>query len=239
MEKIEFASSIMGLSFDLEELPFLIGGRKCLLLFQGGTKKLLEAVHIDSAADLHTMEVPDGEGCKQIRVFEDIVKLMLENEFSRSDVIVAVGGGSLTDLAGFTASLYKRGMSLILIPTTLLGMVDAAIGGKNGIDFGGKKNMIGTFKHPDTVFIHTPFLRSLPELQYRSGLGEVIKYGVSLDPPLLEYMNYRKDGIKARESNATMHVIERCVHAKVGIVKRDEHETIGIREVLNFGHTVG
>lgn len=188
---------------------------------------LLEVVywlHCDPAVDII---IKAGEEHKNLQTVQRIWKTMLKHHADRNALIVNLGGGVITDLGGFAASTYKRGIKFINIPTTLLAMVDAAIGGKTGIDFGGGKNQIGTFAEAEEVIIDTVFLSTLPRRELLSGLAEMLKYGFISDANLLNtnlenYQDY----------------ILRCGEIKRGIVAHDPTEK-GLRKVLNFGHTIG
>jgi 3-dehydroquinate synthase len=159
---------------------------------------------------------------------------LVENEADRKTLLINLGGGVVTDMGGFVASVFKRGIPFINIPTTLLGLTDASIGSKTGIDLSLAKNQIGTFAHPQAVFISTDFLRNLPERELISGMGEVLKYA---------FIDNNKiwDTIKYQELSADIDFdifVNECVHIKNKIVEQDFYEQ-GIRKVLNFGHTFG
>ena len=142
-------------------------------------------------------------------------------------LIINLGGGVLTDLGGFVASTFMRGIRFVHIPTSLLGMVDAAIGGKTGVDFGGLKNMIGVFSRAESIIVDSNFLRTLPSQHYRNGLAEVLKHAFISDPELLVMMEENED-----------ELIARSIQVKLDVVQRDELES-GERKKLNFGHTIG
>ncbi|MEM0016008.1 MAG: 3-dehydroquinate synthase [Saccharolobus sp.] len=183
--------------------------------------------------------IDDGEESKDLSNIIDIIKKLFERNFDRGDYIVAVGGGTITDIAGFVASIYLRGLNLVNIPTTLLGMVDAAIGGKNGVNFSGIKNVIGTFYQPTMIISDITFLDTLPLEEIRKGLAEVIKYAITLDKNLYDYLSLNKEKILNKDEEALEEVIYRSSLNKLEVVKQDERETRDIRIVLNFGHTVG
>lgn len=188
---------------------------------------LLEVVywlHCDPAVDII---IKSGEQHKNLQTVQRIWKTLMKHCADRNALLINLGGGVITDLGGFAASTYKRGIKFINIPTTLLAMVDAAIGGKTGIDFGGGKNQIGTFAEAEEVIIDPVFLSTLPRRELLSGLAEMLKYGFISDANLLNtnlenYQDY----------------ILRCGEIKRGIVARDPTEK-GLRKVLNFGHTIG
>jgi len=183
--------------------------------------------------------VEDGEKGKDVQNVLDLAENLLQAGFTRWDTVVSLGGGTVSDLAGFTASIYMRGINLVNVPTTLLGMVDASIGGKNGINFGGFKNLLGTFYHPSLIVEDLDFLDSLPQVEITRGMAEVIKYAVTLDKGLYDYLAEKDGAVKSREEEVMEEVVERSVLDKLQVVKADERETKGIRIVLNFGHTMG
>ena len=168
-----------------------------------------------------------GEQYKTLQTVQRIWKTLLKHHADRNALLVNLGGGVITDLGGFAASTYKRGIKFINIPTTLLGMIDAAIGGKTGIDFGGGKNSIGTFAMADEVIIDPVFLTTLPQRELLSGLAEMLKYGFIADANLLNVNieNYQQ-------------YIDHCAGIKRKIVSQDPTEK-GLRKILNFGHTIG
>ena len=181
-------------------------------------------LHCDSAVDI---VVKAGEQHKNLQTVQRIWKTLMKHHADRNALLINLGGGVITDLGGFAASTYKRGIKFINIPTTLLAMVDAAIGGKTGIDFGGGKNQIGTFAEAEEVLINPVFLETLPERELRSGLAEMLKYGFISDAKLLE--------INLENCH---DFILRAGDIKREIVSKDPTEK-GLRKVLNFGHTIG
>ena len=187
------------------------------------------------------IEVPiiDGEEAKDINYALKLVKILFEKDFDRGDYVIALGGGTVTDVVGFVASIYMRGLNLINIPTTLLGMVDASIGGKTGVNFENVKNIIGTFYQPTMIISDLNFLLTLPTEEIRKGLAEVIKYGLVLDKELYDYLAMNKDKVLSKDNDALEEIIYRSSKDKLSVVKADERETKGIRIVLNFGHTIG
>lgn len=181
-------------------------------------------LHCDLAVDI---VIKAGEQHKNLQTVQRIWKSLMKHHADRNALLVNFGGGVITDLGGFAASTYKRGIKFINIPTTLLAMVDAAIGGKTGIDFGGGKNQIGTFAEAEEVIIDPVFLETLPERELLSGLAEMLKYGFIADGNLLNVNleNYQQ-------------FIVRCGEIKREIVAQDPTEK-GLRKILNFGHTLG
>ena len=175
--------------------------------------------------------LPDGDESKQMAVVEEVYRYLNDHRFTRNDAIVAVGGGALTDVAGFIAGTYLRGISAVYVPTTVLGAVDASIGGKTGINVGGK-NLAGVFRHPDAVIIDVDILDALPEPIKVEGAAEAIKTGFIRDMAIVEA--YERDGIDVDLAD----VVDRSVAVKVDVVNADFTEQ-GIRAILNYGHTVG
>ena len=171
--------------------------------------------------------IKSGEKYKTLQTVQRVWKTLMRHHADRNALLVNLGGGVITDLGGFAASTYKRGIKFINVPTTLLGMIDAAIGGKTGIDFGGGKNQIGTFAEAEEVIIDPFFLETLPTRELLSGLSEMLKYGFIADAKLLETSieNYQDYVLRAGE-------------IKRGIVAQDPYEA-GFRKILNFGHTLG
>ncbi len=181
-------------------------------------------LHCNSAIDII---IKAGEQHKNLQTIQRIWKVLMKHHADRNALLINLGGGVVTDLGGFAASTYKRGIKFINVPTTLLAMIDAAIGGKTGVDFGGAKNQIGTFADAEEVLINPDFLMTLPTRELLSGLSETIKYGFIADSKLLQadLENYEQYILRAGE-------------IKREIVAQDPYET-GIRKILNFGHTYG
>lgn len=176
--------------------------------------------------------IPQGEKSKNFDTYKELLEVLNKNAFSRADCIVAVGGGVVGDLSGFTAATYMRGIDFINIPTTLLSQVDSSIGGKTAIDFGGYKNTVGAFYQPKAVIIDPDVLKTLSRRQFNNGLAESIKMAATSDKTLFELI----ENNNAEEIIDT--VIERSLRIKKAVVEEDEKE-LGLRKVLNFGHTAG
>jgi 3-dehydroquinate synthase len=182
--------------------------------------------------------VADGERSKTLRTVERVHDALVQAKADRSVVIVAVGGGVIGDLVGFAAASYLRGVRIVHVPTTVVAQVDSAIGGKTGVNHRLGKNLIGAFHSPSLVIADPVVLASLPAREFRSGLYEVIKYGVISDPSLIDRMRATLPAILARDPNALAPLVESSCRIKAAIVSADERES-GLRRVLNFGHTVG
>lgn len=174
---------------------------------------------------------PAGEKSKTRKTKEKIEDGLIRKGFGSDTVIVGLGGGVVTDLAGFVAATYCRGVRLVLIPTTLLGMVDAAIGGKNGVNTSNAKNRIGTIYFPELIVIDTDFLKTLSEKEMLMGGAEILKYGLIDDPSLFQAL--------PKLFNSIEKTIEKSIHVKMRVVGEDPEEKKGLRRVLNFGHTIG
>ncbi|MBN2023217.1 MAG: 3-dehydroquinate synthase [Pirellulales bacterium] len=191
----------------------------------------------DLAVDLVAME--PGEPTKSIDMAMSLWEGLVELGADRKTVIVAVGGGVVGDLAGFVAATFARGVRFLQVPTSLLAQVDSSVGGKVGINLPQAKNMVGAFLQPVGVLVDAATLATLPEREYRSGLAEVVKYGVILDAVLFDQLEANAAGLLARQDDLLIDVIAQCCRLKADIVRRDEHETTGLRAVLNYGHTFG
>jgi len=188
----------------------------------------------DNLNGAEVIQLDSGEENKNIEVCIQVWKTLLELKVSRNDVIINLGGGVITDLGGFIASTFKRGVSFIQVPTSLLAMVDASIGGKVGVDLAGLKNLIGNFAKPEMVVVDVDFLDSLPEVQLKCGFAEVLKHGAILD------RNYWMQATKNTDLELThiKSLVSRSVELKNELVLED-FEDKGARKKLNFGHTVG
>ncbi|QPK82445.1 3-dehydroquinate synthase [Corynebacterium qintianiae] len=211
-----------------------IGARKVLIVHQVPLAAVAREI-CSNLASSHVecilAPVPDAEGGKSLDVAAGLWALLGEKRFGRQDVIVGVGGGAATDLAGFVAATWMRGIKVIQVPTSLLGMVDAAVGGKTGINTAAGKNLVGSFHVPDSVFIDLERLVTLPEEELISGSAELIKTGFIADPRILElYL----DNPQAHYAE----LVERSVAVKASVVGQDLKES-GLREMLNYGHTLG
>jgi 3-dehydroquinate synthase len=185
--------------------------------------------------DLHV--VASGESSKSIQALERLWGQLLSCRADRGSLILAVGGGVVGDLAGFAAATFARGLMLVQVPTTLLSQVDSSVGGKTGVNLPGAKNIVGAFWQPSLVLIDTETLTTLPAREYRSGLAEVVKYGVILLPELFGYLEINAVQILNREPTALKHLIFESCRAKAMVVEQDERETTGLRAILNYGHT--
>jgi len=225
------------------ELPALAGeqARTVVVIHPAGLGQIAEPVSRalrEAGYQVHAERIPDGEAAKDITVAAGLWSRLAEHRVSRSDAIVGVGGGAATDLAGFTAATWLRGIRLVLVPTTLLAVVDAAVGGKTAINIPEGKNLVGAFYPPAGVVADPAVLASLPPAEYASGLAEVIKTGFIADPAILKLIE-ADPGAAARPGGPhERELIERAVRVKAAVVSADLHEA-GPRQMLNYGHTLG
>lgn len=190
--------------------------------------------YIDGLNKTEIIEIPSGEENKTLDICSSVWETLTEYEFSRNDVLICLGGGMVCDMGGFIAALYKRGMDCIYIPTTLLAMVDASIGGKTGIDLGPLKNQLGVFSFPRYVFIDTEFLSTLPKKEVKNGYAEMLKHGLIADAQHFSVL----ENFNLENSILLSNTIETSLKIKNEIVVSDPQE-LGRRKLLNFGHTIG
>lgn len=179
-----------------------------------------------------------GEDSKSLDTILSIYNELLEANVNRETHIVAIGGGVVGDISGFVASTFMRGINIIQVPTTLMAQCDSSIGGKNGFNYNGLKNVIGTFYQPKFVYIDINFLKTLNEREFRGGLSEIIKYGYVCDENLFSYILENKFNIRERKTDELLYIINKSAAIKGNIVERDELD-LNLRQILNFGHTIG
>ncbi|MGP3969106.1 3-dehydroquinate synthase [Streptomyces sp. 6N223] len=227
----------------LGELPGLIGerARRVAVLHPEALAETGEALRADLAAHGYTaitVQLPNAEAAKTAEVAAYCWTALGRSGFTRTDVVVGVGGGATTDLAGFVAATWLRGVRWIAVPTTVLGMVDAAVGGKTGINTAEGKNLVGAFHPPAGVLCDLAALDSLPVHDYVSGLAEVIKAGFIADPAILELIEADPEAARDPAGPHTAELVERSIRVKAEVVSDDLKES-GRREILNYGHTLG
>ena len=227
----------------LPSLPGLLGERvkRVLVIHPRALRLTGDTVREELAAagfTALTAEIPDAEEGKHIEVASFCWQVLGQNDFTRSDAVVAVGGGAVTDLAGFVAATWLRGVKVIHMPTSLLGMVDAAVGGKTGINTAEGKNLVGAFHPPAGVLVDLDTLDTLPKNEMISGMAEVIKCGFIADPAILELIEKDPAAVTDPRSDAVRELIERAITVKAKVVSEDLKES-GQREILNYGHTLG
>ncbi len=214
---------------DAGVLPEREGRERVVVLTQPGARPIAERIATTLPAAIR--ELPDGEDAKSLAVVEETYRWLASQGFHRDDTVVAVGGGSLTDAAGFVAATYLRGVEAVYVPTTLLGAVDAAVGGKTGVNLDGK-NLVGAFHHPARVVVDVGVLEDLPAELWREGAAEALKAGMIADPGLVDL--FERHGRAA----PLAEVVRRAVAIKAAVVAEDFREG-GRRAILNYGHTVG
>lgn len=221
----------MGRDELLERLQALVGERDTILVADEITADLLPLPGTP-------LRIPSGEAGKSAGSWQRVLELALDRRLDRGGFFLGLGGGVVCDLTAFSASTYLRGVDVVLVPTTLLAMVDAALGGKTGINLGGYKNMVGTFYPASEILIHTGFLSTLPEREFVSGLAEVVKSAMLGDPDLFGSMEADPQAYRGRSEEAMADAVRRSLRVKADHVEADLTET-GIRAHLNLGHTFG
>jgi len=227
----------------LGELPALVGGsaRTVVVIHPAGLARIAKPVCevLEAAGYLvHAEEVPAGEAAKDIAVAAGLWSRLAAHRVTRGDVIVGLGGGATTDLAGFVAATWLRGVRVVLLPTTLLAVVDAAVGGKTAVNIPEGKNLVGAFYPPAGVLADLAVLASVPNAEYVSGLAEVIKTGFIADPVILDLIEADPQDATRPGGRHARELIERTVAVKAEVVSADLRES-GRREILNYGHTLG
>ncbi len=185
-----------------------------------------------------TVVIPAGEEQKSWQMVERIAAQLLEHEAHRKTTLVGLGGGVITDITGFIASVYMRGVRFGFIPTTLLGMVDASVGGKNGVNLGRQKNFLGAIRQPHFILYDTGLLKTLPTQEWSNGFAEVIKYACLFDAEMFEELAQQNIAFFTEHPDALSAIIQKCTTLKNKVVLEDEQET-GVRKLLNLGHTAG
>lgn len=239
----ETATTVVVGSGLLGELPGLLGGRvrRVLVIHPRALRTTGEGVREELAAagfEAVSAEIPDAEEAKHLQVAGFCWQILGQSDFTRTDAIVNVGGGAVTDLGGFVAATWLRGIRYINIPTTVLGMIDAAVGGKTAINTSEGKNLVGAFHPPAGVLADLDTLLTLPANELISGLAEVVKCGFIADPAILDLIEQDPAQSQNPHSARLRELIERSIRVKADIVSRDLRES-GEREALNYGHTMG
>lgn len=218
----------------LEGRAVLVSDQAVAPLYEGVVRGALEAAGFPV---LH-YEVPSGEASKTLESAELIYDFLVERRVERGDLVVALGGGVVGDLAGFVAATFLRGLPWAVLPTTLVSMTDASIGGKVAVNHPQAKNLIGAFHQPELVLADAATLSTMSPRELTSGWAETVKHGLTLDTGLLELLEAQVEGLRSLEPELTVRVVARSAAAKAGVVSQDERET-GPRRVLNYGHTIG
>lgn len=211
-------------------LFFIEENKKYLLIVDETVYTLHNKLFQHNNPNIFTFLIQATEENKSFREYQKLIFFLLNNNFSRNDEIIAIGGGIISDLSLYVGATYKRGMNVTLIPTTLLSMVDASIGGKCGINFENYKNQIGCFYFPNKIIIDEVFLDTLPEKEFNNGFSEVIKYGVIKDERMFEMIENNQYDIS--------ELIDTCINIKMDVISNDLYDN-NERKLLNFGHTFG
>lgn len=232
--------SFGGLSEELKNIG--CEGRRVCIVTDSRVSPLylpeIKAIVSSIAAQMEVFEFEAGEKNKTLDVVRSLYEKLIQAGFDRKDYLLALGGGVAGDLTGFAAATYLRGIRFIQVPTTLLAQIDSSIGGKTGVDFDRYKNMVGAFHQPALVYINSSVLKTLPDDQFASGMGELLKYGISLDADFYEWTIEHMSEIEDRDPLTMQLMIARCCQLKKYIVEKDPSEK-GERALLNFGHTLG
>lgn len=236
---IVFSDSFSSLA---EELKKINAPEKLLIITDSNVSELyadeVSKTLTESGFTCSVYAFDAGEENKTIDAILGMCGACIENGLDRKSMIIALGGGVTGDMAGFAASIYMRGISFVQIPTTLLSQSDSSVGGKTGIDFMESKNILGAFHQPKLVYINVNTLKTLPQIQFISGMGEVIKHGIIRDKEFYEFIKSNPENIKALDSEILIKMAKRNCEIKASVVEQDEKES-GLRAILNFGHTIG
>ncbi|MFZ0834176.1 MAG: 3-dehydroquinate synthase [Mycobacterium sp.] len=228
-----------GLLGELNRL--LDGAHKVAIVHQpvlAGAAENVRTALTDNGVDAHRIEIPDAEAGKELGVVGFIWEVLGRIGIGRKDTIVSLGGGAATDVAGFAAATWLRGVPVIHVPTTLLGMVDAAVGGKTGINTDAGKNLVGAFHQPTAVLVDLDTLKTLPRNEIVAGMAEVVKAGFIADPTILDIIERSPEAATDPGGPVLKDLIRRSVAVKAEVVAADEKES-ALREILNYGHTLG
>jgi len=212
----------------------LVQGRNCVIV----TDQNLFDLYSDAFSDHKCIIISDGEVNKNIATVESVIQKLIEYKIDRKSIIIGFGGGLVCDIAGFAATVYMRGTVFGFVATTLLAQIDAAIGGKNGVNSGNLKNYIGCISQPEFVLCDTSVLLTLNDSDFLSGMGEVIKYSLISNSNLFDYVKDNLSLIKSKDVDVLNQIVRKCVDIKTDIVEKDPNDN-GLRHVLNFGHSLG
>lgn len=236
VKKVQFSRQATSFYFDTSftQLKKIVPQKTTVLL----TDENLAAAHPRIFKGWNTIVLKSGEDVKVQSTVDNIIQQLIGLQADRTWNLVGVGGGVVTDITGYVASIFLRGIAFGFVPTTLLSMVDAAIGGKNGIDVGVYKNMVGTIIQPDFLLYDVSLLKSLPENEWRNGFAEIIKHGAILDAPMVKELEKRTLSFFQKNKPALQKLVQRNATLKARVVKEDEFER-NKRRLLNFGHTLG
>lgn len=236
---ILFSDSFSGLNKALTDIN---APKKLLVVTDSNVEKLyareVNDILLGAGYDSAVYSFKAGEENKNMDTILGICGACIKHEMDRKSMIIALGGGVAGDMAGFAASIFMRGIDFVQIPTTLLSQSDSSVGGKTGIDFMESKNILGAFHQPKLVYINVSTLKTLPQKQFVSGMGEVIKHGIIKDKDFFEYLENNGDKVKELHSGTLIEMDRINCRIKAQVVEQDEKET-GLRAILNFGHTIG
>lgn len=234
-----FSDSFSGLADELKKLK---APRKLLIVTDSNVKGLyaeeVERLLKESGHDCSVYAFTAGEQNKNMEAILGICRACIESGLDRKSMILALGGGVVGDMAGFAAAIYMRGIDFVQIPTTLLSQSDSSVGGKTGIDFMESKNILGAFHQPRLVYINVSTLKTLPQKEFVSGMGEVIKHGIIRDAEFYSFLKKNSDKVRSLDTEVLIRMAKRNCGIKAEVVECDEKEN-GLRAILNFGHTIG
>ncbi len=227
-------------AFDFSSVSNKLKNRKIAIISNQTVAPLylesLQAALTPYNQQLFSLNLKDGEEYKTVASWHCILDFLAENNFTRNDLLISLGGGVICDMTGFAAATWMRGIDFIQVPTSLLAQVDASVGGKTGVNHTHGKNLIGAFHQPQAVIINTSTLKTLPLREFKSGLGETLKYGYINQAPFIKWLDRNSSAILAQDMPILTEVIAKCCQFKAEIVQQDEKES-GIRALLNLGHT--
>ncbi len=229
----ELVSRIEGLGFKDRKIA-IITDTNVEKLYANEVKEQLDEI----ASKTIVYAIPAGEENKNLKEIEKVYEVLIENKFDRHDLIVALGGGVVGDMAGFIAATYLRGIDFVQIPTTLLAQTDSSVGGKTGVDYNGYKNMVGAFYMPKLVYMNVSVLNSLPGDQFASGFAEVMKHGLIKDQDFYMWLIDNMYEIEEKDPETLLYMVKTSCNIKRLVVEKDPTEK-GDRKLLNFGHTIG
>lgn len=237
---IVFHSDFSGLRDSISSLKLV--GRRFMIITDSNVGKLYLKECMDCikpiANTITSFTFDAGEGSKNLDTVKELYKKLIDEKFDRKDLIIALGGGVVGDLAGFVAATYLRGIDFIQLPSSLLAMADSSIGGKTGVDFMDYKNMVGSFHQPKLVYMNLSTLKTLPEREFNSGMSEIIKHGLIKDAEYYLWLSMNLDSIRSLDYDILRQMIIRSTIIKKNVVENDPKEE-GDRALLNFGHTIG
>ncbi len=229
---------VVGSGAVTELRPLLADRRRVAVVSQAPIAEHHLAAVLDAVADADVFLIDDGEATKSLTTVEDLCRRFADSGLLRGDAVIGLGGGVVGDVAGFAAAVYHRGIDVVHAPTSLLAMVDSAIGGKTGVNLPEGKNLVGAFHQPLGVVADVDTLATLPEREYRSGLGEVAKYALLGNEAVAGALRTGRADVLARNPDVLSRLVVSCATAKAAVVAADSEERTGARATLNYGHTL-